>query len=332
MAKAAQAPPIVVIYGDEDYQKATVLQRALATLLPPEVDRALALVVLDGTQDEEHGGPSFAGIMDDLKTLPFLTDRRVVVVRAADKFITTYRERLERYLAAPSPTATLILECRSFPKTTRLYKAAAAVGGELRECRKLTGRALVGFVNEEARVRGKRIEPAAAQALCELVGADQGILAAEVEKLSLYAGSRAEITAQDVSELVGQTREEKIFRVMDEAGSGRLAEALTLWHQVLSSDPSAVYKCVGGLAFVLRKWLDAQNLRRQGASTRDLATRLMMWGREREAEALLARQPAEKLASLLGGLAELDSQAKIGRRSIETGVEAFLVRVAAPAT
>ena len=332
MAKAVKHPPIVVVFGDEEYQKSLVLQRTLDALLPPEADRMMALGTFDGTQTEEQGGPSFAGVMDDLATLPFLAERRVVVIREADKFITAYRERMEKYLSAPAPTGTLVLECRSFPKTTRLYKVAVACGGQVHECKKLTGRALAGFVAEEARARGKRIDAAVAGRLCEMIGQDQGLLAGEVEKLCLYAADRPAITSQDVSELVGQSREEKIFRVMDTAGAGRLPEALALWHQVLTTDPAAVYKSVGGIAFVLRRWLDAQQLRAGGASIRAIAPKLMMWGREREAETLLQRLPPRRLKGLLAAVAELDSQAKSGIRSIETGVEALLTRVAAPAT
>lgn len=329
-SSAQKAAPVVVIFGDEPHQKSVALERTLNTLLPPGADRCLAVTAYDAMENEEQGGPTFAGVMDDLATLPFLTERRIVVVREADRFISAFREKLERYLAAPSPTGTLVLECRAFPKTTRLYKAAMAAGGQILECRKLTGRALAGFVVEEARTRGKRVEPAAAGRLCELVGQDLGQLAGEVEKLSLYVGQRPVITAEDVSELVGQTREEKVFRVMDSAGLGRLPEALTIWHQVLATDPAAIYKALGGMAFVIRRWIEAQQLRAAGTSIREIAPRMMMWGRERELETLLTRLSPARLTELLAAIGELDSQGKSGRRSIETGVEELLIKVAAP--
>jgi DNA polymerase-3 subunit delta len=176
----------------------------------------------------------------------------------------------------------------------------------------------------------KRRERAASASLCELVGQDLGQLAGEVEKLSLYVGQRPAITAEDVGELVGQTREEKVFRVMDSAGAGRLAEALTIWHQVLATDPAAVYKALGGMAFVIRRWVEAQQLRAGGASIREIAPRMMMWGRERELETLLNRLPPARLSELLAAVGELDSQAKSGKRSIDTGVEELLVKIAAP--
>jgi len=330
VGKSAKHPPIVVVFGDEEYHKASIIQRTLDLLLPPEADRTMALSAFDGSQTEEQGGPVLATVMDDLATLPLLSERRVVLIREADRFITTWRENLERYLEGPAPTGTLILECRSFPKTTRLYKAVLACGGQVHECKKLAGRALAGFVLTEAQARGKRMQPAAAERLCELVGPHQGALAGEVEKLCLYVGARPTITAEDVAALVGQSREQKIFAVMDAAGAGRLAEALELWRQVLATDSAAIYKAVGGIAFVLRRWLDAQRMRAEGAHIRAIAPKLMMWGRENQAEALLARLPPSRLARHLAAVAELDSQAKSGLRSIEAGVEALLLDVAAP--
>jgi DNA polymerase-3 subunit delta len=330
MSKAQPAgnPPIVVIFGDEAYQKAAVLKRALDELLPPEVDRALALGEYDGTQSEDQGGPTFATVMDDLATLPFLAERRVVLVRDADKFVSACRDKLESYLKAPSPTGTLILECRSLPKNTRLYKAAGA-GGRLHECKKLVGRDLIDFVFAEAQARGKRIDYPAAARLAGLIGPEQGALSAEVEKLSLYAADCTSITIDDVAELVGQSREEKIFAVMDAAGTADLPTALRLWDQVLTTDPAAVYRAVGGMAYVVRRWLAAHQMLSDGLPLAQVAPRVMMWRRERELGTILRRFPPRRLKQILAAISTLDSQAKLGTRSIEAGVEALLLELAA---
>lgn len=329
--KTPKTPPIAIIYGDDEHQKETTLTQVLDELLPPDVDRALAFTSYDASQKESQGGPSIVGVLEDLRTLPFLADRRVVLVREADAFITAHRERLEEYVAAPAPTGVLVLACRSFPKTTRLYKAADAAGAAIHECKKLFGRALVEFVVAQARESDKRFDAGAAQRLVDLVGQDTGILAGEVEKLCLYVADRATITNNDVSDLVGQSREEKIFAVADAAAIGKLPDALRLWQQVLETDPAAAFRAVGGLAFVVRRWLGAHQMLAEGASVRSIAPRMMMWGREQELETLLRRQPPSRLRRALAAIADLDSQAKSGGRSIERGIESFLIRLATPA-
>lgn len=325
---AARPAPAYVIFGDEEFQKSKSLQEALDALLPPTVDRGMALCEYDGTRAEDQGGPALASVFDDLMTLPFLSDRRVVVIRDADGFISAHREPLERYIDAPSKTGVLVLVCRTFPKTTRLYKQIAAAGGRVVECKKPNARGLVEFVSGEAVARGKRLEPAAAARIVEQVGDDLGSLANEVEKLALFVGARSQITLADVQALVGMSREEKIFAVMDAAGSGDLVQALAQWRHVLDSDNAAEFKAVGGVAFMLRKWHAAQRMAAAGGAVRDIAPKVMMWGRERELEIILKRQKAPRVRAAWAALAELDAQAKSGARSIEAGVESLLIRVA----
>lgn len=328
MPPARPTPPLIVIFGSEDYPKSVMLQQTLDRLLPPSVDRMLALCTYDGTQPPDQGGPEFAPIRDDLATLPFLADRRVVVVRAADRFISANREFLEEYAARPSPTATLVLECRAFPKTTRLYKAVVSAGGALHECAKLKGRAVIDFVLAEAARQQKRIAPPAAARLAELIGPDQGTLAAEVEKLALYIGERQEITDADVTSLVGQTREETVFAAVDAAAAGDAAAALQLWNQVLATERAVVFMAVGGIAYKVRQWLAAARMLREGMPVDAIAPRVMMYGRAAELANLLRRMPPQRMGRALAALAEADAAAKSGSRSLENAVEGWLLAAA----
>lgn len=331
MARTAKTPPIVVIYGDDNHAKLETLTRTLDAVLPPEVDRALCLTTYDGKENAEQGGPTLAGVIDDLRTLPFLADRRIVVIRNADPFVNAAREPLERYAAAPAATGMLILECRTFLKTTRLAKAITACGGIMHEHKQRKDWELAKFAAEVAARLGKQFAPGAAEQLAQLVGNESGILAGEVEKLCIYTGDATTVTAQHVSDLVGQTREEKIFAAADAAALGRLGKALALWQQTLATDRAATYRAVGGLAASLRRYLAAHELRAAGADTSAVVGKLMMWGRPREADLLLHNQTPRRLRQALAALADLDAQVKDGARSIERGVEVFLTRLAAAA-
>ncbi|MBK8913988.1 MAG: hypothetical protein IPM64_05165 [Phycisphaerales bacterium] len=175
---------------------------------------------------------------------------------------------------------------------------------------------------------GKRLSPAVAGRLVDRIGTEQGQVAAEVEKLALYCGARAEIADADVTELVGMSREERIFAVLDAAALGRPAEALRLWQQVMRSDPAAVYKAMGGMAYMARRWIGAAQAVRNGESVHAVAPRVGMYGRGNELEQILRRQSPGRLAWLLAELGDLDWQVKSGMRSMEMGVEALLLRLA----
>lgn len=322
-------PPIAVFYGDDDHTRSKRIGELLDALLPQGVDRALAVSEYDGSAPEERGGPTPAAVFDDLATLPLLAPRRVVIVRDADAFISAVREGLERYLEHPAPRGTLVLECRSFPKNTRLYRAAQKAGGLLEECRKATGRGVSELVAAATARRRKRIDKAAIERLIDRVGNDAGVLENEIEKLCLYVGQRRQITTDDIDALVGASREERIFAVLEAAGTGQLETALRQWRGVLATDPAAPYRAVGGMAFVLRGWLAAHRLAADGVSVRAIATKLKMWRKENELAQILRRNPPGRVRRLLAALAEADLQAKQGRRSIETAIEALLIATAA---
>jgi DNA polymerase-3 subunit delta len=328
-ARQQPAPPVIVIFGDDSYARQEELTSALNQLLPEGVDRSMACMDYDASIPDT-APPDFATIADDLNTPPFLAPRRVVVIRDADGFITTYRSSLEAYLNRPSPTGTLMLTCRSFPKTTKLYKAAEACG-EIVECKKLKSKALEDSAFRHATQLGKRLLPTAGANLLELISQDQGVLRNELEKLALYVGDRETVTEQDVADLVGQSREQLIFNVMDAAGGGDAAAALELWRQTIAGDSAAVFKAAAGIAFTLRKWITAHQMRSDGMSVSAIAPKVLMWGRESLLERILRVVPLSMVREELAQLARLDAQAKSGLRSIETGVEAMLLRIAAGA-
>ena len=199
--------------------------RAAAALIDRvlgDADRMLALTEYDGSE----ASASLASVLDDLRTLPFLTDRRLVVVREADAFITRYRQELEDYLDSPSATGVLLLDCKIFPSNTRLYKRVAAVG-EVTECKPIKAYAVPGWLTEHCRgVYGKRLDARAASLLCDQIGADLGLLDAELQKLALYVGERETIGADDVEKLTGRCREEQVWDILSAIGAGNRAKAL----------------------------------------------------------------------------------------------------------
>ena len=111
---AAGAPRGVV--GDEDFLKARC-REAIQKLVLGDADPEFALAVYPGDKLD------LSVVRNDLETLPFLSPARLVVVEAADTFVTAHREALERYVAKPSSIGVLVLEVKTFPETTKLAKA-----------------------------------------------------------------------------------------------------------------------------------------------------------------------------------------------------------------
>src|SRR5689334_3774058 len=81
--------PLYVVAGDEDFLKRHVI--AL-------IRRWAVGDAGDDFSSSTHAGDkaTFADVFDDLQTLPFLGERRLVVVERADPFVTKARPQLEK--------------------------------------------------------------------------------------------------------------------------------------------------------------------------------------------------------------------------------------------
>lgn len=287
-----------------------------------DADRSLALTEYDGSD----ASVSLANVLDDLRTLPFLSDRRLVVVREADAFVTKYRQELEDYLESPSATGVLLLECKSFPATTRLHKRIAQIG-EVSEYKPLKAFAVPGWLSEHCRdVYGKRLDGRAAALLCDQIGADLGLLDAELQKLSLYVGDRQTIAAEDVEKLTGRCREEQVWDILAAIGAGNRAKAMMLWEEVWQTDRAASARSVAGLAYTVRKLLTAKRAQEAGASTDELRKIMMIWRDDDRLKRELNAFTVEQLELMLTRLLEADVAGKSGG-SVRSSIEAFIVEM-----
>jgi DNA polymerase-3 subunit delta len=236
--------PVYVLHGDEHFLKRHVLD-------------AIRKLVL-GEDDDGFGYTSFAGdkttfaeVHAELSTLPFFGSKRLVVVNAADPFITKARDKLEDYAKEPSKTGVLVLEVASFPATTRLAKMLGEGGIN---CKAPTSRALTDWcVRWCASQHGKQLAPQAAALLVNLVGADMGMLDQELTKVALYVGDRStRIEAKDVDKLVGASREEETWQIFDMIGAGKTAEALAHLDRLLTQGEEPL-KLLGAFSWQLRR-------------------------------------------------------------------------------
>lgn len=315
--------PIYAVCGTEDFLKRQAVDQILRDVLG-DADRSLAL----SEYEAANTVPELASVLDDLRTLPFLTDRRLVVVREADKFITQYRQSLEEYAENPSSTGVLLLECKSFPATTRLYKRIDKVGKVIKfealQKYKIPGW-LAGYCKQ---TYGVQIEQRAADKLVDLIGPDLGVLDTELQKLTLYISDRKQVTLADVEALVGQQREEHVWNLLSAVGQGDQKKAMTLWEEVCQTDRAAEARAVGGIAFTVRRLLKAKRAQERGASARELMREL--WVRdERQLRRELDAFTTQQVEDILSRLLEIDVAAKTGHASVRSSVEKLIVEMSA---
>ncbi len=313
-APSAKLKPVFAIVGPDRFLRREALQGILAQ----------AGEDFDHIERVEGATAVLAEVLDGVRTMSLLGSCRVVVVDGADPFITAHRAALERYCAEPAPGGCLILGCNSLPKNTRLYRIINEQNVVI-HCEPPKGRAVTAWITARARsVHGKNLGAVAAQALRRQIGDSPGLLDAELGKLSAYVGSRPEIAPEDVSALTGHHREEKVFAITDAISSGDTKTALRHWRQVLATDRAAPARAIAGLAWGVRRLLQAKCDWADGTDLRELARRMYVDPgvlRDR-LEGFTIGEFEDQQQDLLSA----DVAIKTGATTADIGVEKFIVK------
>jgi DNA polymerase-3 subunit delta len=254
-AGKAKPLPLYVLHGDEDFLKRQVLRALREIILGPEGDDL-------GLSTHAGDKATFAAVHDELETLPFFTQRRLVVVEGADPFVSKNRDALEKAMGRLPSSGTLVLEVKSWPATTRLAKMidpAATLNCKAPAAYKLPA----WCVQWATAQHGKHLSMPAANLLVELTGPEMGQLDQELRKLAVYVGDRERIEVGDVDKLVGSSRAESTWKIFDAIGAGRSAEALAILDRLLDQGEDPL-RIVGAFSLQMRRLATAARLNQQG--------------------------------------------------------------------
>jgi DNA polymerase-3 subunit delta len=318
--KKQEAKPIYVIVGKDRFlveQQIAGLVRQI--LKPEEVQMCLWRAEADKV--------SAAEVFDDLRTLPFLAKRRVVVLTDADDFVSNNRELLERYFENPATTGVLILAVSTWPSNTRLAKSLPKVG-QLIEVSQLKSKTLAAYISDYAKQQyGKNLSFNAAYLLMELAGDEPGSLCSEIDKLAVYTNAAKAITEKDIAALVGRNRVFSAFEVIDSMTAGRMAEAIEKLRMMFQSDGDAEYTVVGAFAWHFRRMFSASAMLQKGDSPEVVSKKLRIWNRD-EFFGTLKKMTLEQTGNCLRQLTEIDYDIKTGRATAQTAIEAMIVSLA----
>ncbi len=265
LAKPEKHPPqpVGVVFGDEPFLCKQVILKIRSAVL--------------GLQDGEFSLSEFDGreavlrdVLEELDTVAMFGDgRRLVVVEDADQFVTQYRSELEDYVGSPSNAGVLVLELKSFPANTRLYKASASANALVVDCSVPTkdtelaswiAAKLIPWLTARAK-QTHRVElpQAAAEMLIEMIGPELGLLDQELAKLALAAGDDKKISAELVGQSVGGRRAKTAWLMLDAALDGDTPEAVLQLGRLLASGEEPI-GILAQVSFSLRKLAAATRL------------------------------------------------------------------------
>ncbi len=299
--------------------------RVLNALLDWTLDADARDFNLDTLEGE---GASINDVLSLCGNLPFLSDRRVVIVNRAERLENMHRtgsgdgedapttkaknktgspaKRLAEGIKNLPPTTVLILQ-RS-PETpdpgarastprcinANVDKALEGDGGGLIiDCTVLAkdARTPVAVIQNEAEARGIALDNDVAPFLIERCGHDIALLLNELEKCALRAGEGNFVTRAIVEEMTRRKMQDTIFNLTDALGDKQSAHAIGLMRELLETGEAAP-QILAMLVRHLRQLLQARTFLDAGLPLDGSTLRRLQ-------PALAAQLPKDNLAAFL---------------------------------
>lgn len=133
---------------------------------------------------------------------------------------------------------------------------------------------VLGFIEAEARRLGKKISPENMELIVDSVGRNLGLIASEIEKLSVYLGERKEITEEDIRLMISRGGYDA-FTLSDAVWGRDHHRAFEALKKVLE-DREELFPTMGLIASQLRVILKAKLLFKRGLDRRSVINNLRM--------------------------------------------------------
>lgn len=235
--KSSEIEPVYYLHGPDGFMLKTAVEAVVEAALP------------DGRNDfnfeQFRGNDATAeAIRSAAETLPFMTERRVVVVRDVQQMPSGELDDLKEYFKDPSPTTCMIVVAMTAKKKldgrTSAVKAMRKAAAEY-EFKELREREVGEIIRRNARPLDLELDTNAVAYLVEALGTDMAALVSALEKIDLYVGTdRRRATVEDVQAIVADTRVKTVFDLTEALGSRDFGESLKILDRMMVGGESPI--------------------------------------------------------------------------------------------
>jgi DNA polymerase-3 subunit delta len=301
---------IITLTGSNHYS----LKRRLDELVQAFVKQhgELALERIDAEEAEPQA------VLDAVQSLPFLSARKLVVVRgaAANK---TLSGQIEQIIDSAGDTTDLIFYEPVVDKRSGYFKVLKAKT-QLEEFNEMDSRALASWLAEEAKKQGGELSFADANYLIERVGASQQQLANELEKLLIYD---PKINRANIDLLTEKTPQSKVFDLLDAAFGGNRKRALELYEEQRAQkvEPQAI---IAMMAWQLKLLALAKTGGSRDAAQIAKDAGLSPWPVQK-AQNLARKIDENKLRGMVAQALEIDQKGKTTAIDLDEALKTYIV-------
>jgi DNA polymerase-3 subunit delta len=304
---------IVTLAGGNDFARTAELKKLVTAFIAEHTD--MAIERFDGEEAD------VAAMRGALSSLPFLTARKMVVLREPGKQ-KAFAEHISDVLQDVADTTDLIIVEPKLDKRLSYYKTLKK-DTDFREYNDLDGNGLAAWAAQYAKDQGGSLSAGDARLLVDRVGANQQLLAAELSKLLAYDLA---VTRQSIELLVEPMPQSTVFELLDAAFAGRPARTMELYREqrALKVEPQAIIAMLAWQLHVLAVVASA------GARSADAIAREGKLNPYvvRKTQALARNMPLEKVRGMIDGLLALDRKLKSISIDADEALQLYLLQLA----
>lgn len=216
--KQGNIKPIYFLMGEEPYYIDKIAEYIEGNVLTEE-EKGFNQMVLYGRD------VAVEDIVSNAKRFPMMAERQVVIVKEAQELSRTI-ENLTPYVENPQPTTVLVIcyKYKTLDKRKKLYKQVEK-NGLLFESKKLYENQVGDWIRRVLSGKEYQIEPKAALMLVEFLGTDLSKISNELDKLMLILPKSSTITAKDIEENIGISKDFNNFELRKAVGERQIVKA-----------------------------------------------------------------------------------------------------------
>lgn len=263
-------------------------------------------------------------VIDLAQTMPFLAERRVLVIENSG-FFKRGGEALAEYLADPATSAYFLFVETEIDKRSRLYKAAAARGRVI-ECKTPDEGVLKRWVVELLAKENKRITQRDLDLFLEKTGTDMENIRGEVEKLVCYCLDREAVSAQDIEAVCVRQIGSRIFDMVEAVADKKQRRAMELYYDLLTLKEPPM-RILFLIARQFNLLLQVKELKNKGYDTRSIGEKVGLKGFiAGKYVSQAAKFKEAELRQALTDCVETEEAVKTGRMNDVMSVELLIVR------
>ena len=209
--KNGNIKPIYFLMGEEPYYIDKLSDYIEKNLLTEE-EKGFNQTILYGRD------VSMDDIISTCKRYPMMAERQVVIVKEAQD-LSKNIDKLESYANQPTPTTVLVF-CYKYKTLDKRKKVTKLLekNGLVYESKKLYENQVGQWITRVLQGKGFTIEPKANAMLVEFLGTDLSKINNELEKLQIILPKGSQITAKQIEENIGFSKDYNVFELRKAIG------------------------------------------------------------------------------------------------------------------